>query len=82
MRTVARQLSKYKFEGSTGGLDGHTLDNKYIGMQNRGRKTWERRTLGRPWPRWCDKIKMDLKDQGGVSERIHLAKEKDQCTVM
>jgi hypothetical protein len=39
----------------------------------------EKRPLGRPWCKWSDKIKVDLKEIGceGV-EWIHLTQDRDQ----
>ena len=36
------------------------------------------RPLGRPRPRWEDNIKMDLREVGGVGDRVELAQDRDR----
>jgi len=36
------------------------------------------RTLGRPGRRWEDNIKMDLREVGGVGDRMELAQDRDR----
>jgi hypothetical protein len=40
-------------------------------------KPEERRPLGRPWRRWEDNIKMDLREAGWGIEWIYLAEVRD-----
>ena len=37
-----------------------------------------KRPLGRPRPRWEDNIKMDLREVGGVGDRVELAQDRDR----
>jgi hypothetical protein len=37
-----------------------------------------KRPLGRPWHKWDDNIKMDLREIGWGGDWIHLAQDRDQ----
>ena len=42
-----------------------------------------KRPLGRPWSRWEDNIKMDLREGGcGGMDRIELAQDRDRWRVL
>jgi hypothetical protein len=52
---------------------------QYKCTQNFGRKSWRKRPLGRPWRRWEDIIKMDLKEIScDVEIWIHVSQDRDQ----
>ena len=45
-------------------------------------KPEEKRSLGRPRPRWEDNIKMDLREVGGGGEWMELAQDRDRLRAL